>query len=137
MTLLREVDFRQTRTNARNVLKGYRRLERLAGRSAIDVKSPIITDMPRAPKNGNQAEDALIQRADAERDRDAIITGLMSLSIISRQILYYSFCTRETYSNYKISREVGYSERSIQRMKSEALIEFAEAYRRGALIAYK
>ncbi|HCT6708208.1 TPA: autolysin, partial [Enterococcus faecalis] len=32
---------------------------------------------------------------------------------------------------------VGYSERSIQRMKSEALIEFAEAYRNGKIIAYK
>ena len=62
--LLKEVDFRQTKANARNVLKSFRRLERIA-------------------------------------------------------------------------REVGYSERSIQRMKSEALIEFAEAYRNGKLIAYK
>ncbi|MBU5533321.1 ArpU family phage packaging/lysis transcriptional regulator, partial [Enterococcus faecium] len=62
---------------------------------------------------------------------------LMALSLISRQILYYSFCVPDSFSNYRISREVGYSERSIQRMKSEALIEFAEAYKHGKIIAYK
>ena len=36
----------------------------------------------------------------------------------------YGFCVPDSFSNYRISREVGYSERSIQRMKSEALIEF-------------
>ncbi|WP_270306137.1 ArpU family phage packaging/lysis transcriptional regulator [Enterococcus faecalis] len=103
--LLKEVDFSQTRANARAVLKNFRRLDRIAGRSLVDVRSPIITDMPKG--------------------------------IISRQILHYSFCVQDHYSNYKIAREVGYSERSIQRMKSEALIEFAEAYRNGKIIAYK
>ncbi len=55
---------------------------------------------------------------------------LWLLSLTSRQILHYSFFVQDHYSNYKIAREVGYSERSIQRMKSEALIEFAEAYRK-------
>ena len=124
--LLREVDFRQTKANARNVLKSFRRLERIAGRSLIDLKSPIITEMP-----------ALVQLADAEAERDAILSALMALSLTSRQILHYSFCVQDHYSNYKIAREVGYSERSIQRMKSEALIEFAEAYRNGKIIAYR
>lgn len=133
MKLLREVDFKQTRCNARDVLKNFRRLERMAGRSLIDIKSPIITDMPKAPKHGNKAEDAIIQMMDIEAERDAILAALM----ISRQILYYSFCVPDSFSNYRISREVGYSERSIQRMKSEALIEFAEAYKHGKIIAYK
>ncbi|EPF4429306.1 ArpU family phage packaging/lysis transcriptional regulator [Escherichia coli] len=137
MQLLKEVDFKQTRCNARDVLRDFRRLERLAGRSSIDIKSPVITDMPKAPKYGNKAEDAIIQLMDAEAERDAILAALMMLRLISRQILYYSYCVPEIFSNYKISREVGYSERSIERMKSEALIEFAEAYRRGKIIVYK
>ncbi|WP_430596593.1 ArpU family phage packaging/lysis transcriptional regulator [Enterococcus sp. DIV0175] len=136
MQLLREVDFRQTRCNARDVLKNFRRLERLAGRSLVDVKSPIITDMPKSGSYSNKAEDAVIQLVDIENERDAILTGLMSLSLNSRQILYWSYCVTDTYSNYKISREIGYSERSVQRMKSEALIEFAEAYKHGSLIVY-
>ena len=68
---------------------------------------------------------------------NAIITALMKLSLISRQILHYSYCSRDMFTNYKISREIGYSERSVERMKSIALIEFAEAYRNGKLIAYR
>lgn len=70
MQLLREVDFKQTRCNARNVLKNFRRLERIAGRSLIDIKSPVITYMPKVPSHGNRAEDAMIQLADAEAERD-------------------------------------------------------------------
>lgn len=83
MQLLREVDFKQTRCNARDVLKNFRRLERMAGRSLIDIKSPIITDMPKAPKHGNKAEDAIIQMMDIEAERDAILAALMALSLIN------------------------------------------------------
>ncbi len=136
-SIVKKVDFRQTKANARNVLKSFRRLERIAGRSLIDLKSPIITEMPKSQSHGNKTEDALVQLADAEAERDAILSALMALSLTSRQILHYSFCVQDHYSNYKIAREVGYSERSIQRMKSEALIEFAEAYRNGKIIAYR
>ena len=89
--LLKEVDFSKTRANARAVLKNFRRLDRIAGRSLVDVRSPIITDMPKGITHGNKAEDALIQMIDVEVERDAILTALMSLSIISRQILSLQF----------------------------------------------
>ena len=76
MNLLREVDFKQTRDNARNVLKNFRRLERIAGRSLIDIKSPVITDMPKVPSHGNKAEDAMIQLADAEAERERQLHGI-------------------------------------------------------------
>lgn len=136
MMLLKEVDFRATRQNARNVLKNYRRLERIAGRSKIDVRSPIITDMPRC-EGGNKAEDAIIQMMDAEAERDAIVAALLALGLASRQILHYSFCLPDQFSNVRIASEMGYSVRQIERMKSDALVEFAESYRRGKLIAYR
>ena len=135
--LLREVDIKKTKANARKTLKNYRRLERIVGRSSIDIKSPIISDMPRIPTHGNKIEDAIVQLADAEVEINAIITAMMKLSLISRQILHYSYCSRDMFTNYKISREIGYSERSVERMKSIALIEFAEAYKNGKLIAYR
>lgn len=137
MILFREVDFYQTRKNAKDVLKKYRRLDRIAGRSLVDVRSPIITDMPKNPSHGNKSEDAMLQHIEAESERNAILTALMALGLTSRQILYYSFCVPDSFSNYKISREMGYSERQIQRMKSEALIEFAEAYKKGSLLCYR
>ncbi len=92
--LLKEVDFRQTKANARNVLKSFRRLERIAGRSLIDLKSPIITEMPKSQSHGNKTEDALVQLADAEAERDAILSALMALSLTSRQILPTVFVCR-------------------------------------------
>ncbi|MDN6581061.1 MAG: autolysin, partial [Tetragenococcus koreensis] len=80
MGLLRDVDFFQTRRNARKCLAQYRRLQRITGKSKIDIKSPIITDMPKSPSQGNKSEDALIQHMDAEGELNAIIAGLMSLS---------------------------------------------------------
>ncbi|MGM0143746.1 ArpU family phage transcriptional regulator [Enterococcus sp. AZ153] len=137
MNLLREVNFKQTRDNARSVLKNFRRLERIAGRSLVDIKSPVITDMPKVPSHGNRAEDAMIQLADAETERNAILGALMALSLISRQILYYSFCDVEKHSNYEIGQLIcGYGEKNVEKLKSNALIEFAEAYKKGSLIAY-
>ena len=137
MMLLPEVDIKRTKANARRTLKSYRRLERIVGRASIDIKSPVITDLPKVLTYGNRVEDAIIQLADAEMEMNAIITALMKLSLISRQILHYSYCSRDMFTNYKISREIGYSERSVERMKSIALVEFAEAYKNGKLIAYR
>lgn len=136
--LLREVDFKQTKRNARNVLSNFRRLERLAGRSLIDIKSPIITDMPKVQKYGNKIEEALIQTIDAESERDTILDALMALSLISRQILYYSFCDVNKHSNHEIGQLIrGYGEKNVEKLKSIALIEFAEAYKKGVLVQYR
>lgn len=137
MGLLRDVDFNQTRKNAVNTLKNYRRLQRITGKSKIDIKSPIITDMPKAPSHGNKTEEALIQHVDAEGELNAIVAGLMSLSLTSRAVLYYSFCDKERWTNDLIGMEIGYSERQVRRVKDDALVEFAEAYKKGSLIAYK
>ncbi|MHC5250459.1 ArpU family phage packaging/lysis transcriptional regulator [Enterococcus sp. LJL90] len=137
VTLFREIDIRQTKMNAKRVLKNYRRLDRISGRSSFDIKSPIITNMPRSDSYGNRVEEAMLQHADAEAERNEILAALMSLGLTSRQILYSTFCAPDSMSNYAIGRDVGYSERSIERMKGEALVEFAEAYRNGKLIEFR
>lgn len=45
-----------------------RQLERIAGRSLVDIKSPVITDMPKVPSHGKRVEDAMIQLADDETE---------------------------------------------------------------------
>ncbi|MCF1614640.1 autolysin [Tetragenococcus koreensis] len=137
MGLLRDVDFNQTRENAKDTLANYRRLQRITGRSKIDIKSPIITDMPKSPSHGNKTEDALLQHINAEGELNAIVAGLMSLPLTSRAVLYYSFCDKERWTNDLIGIEIGYSERQVRRVKEDALIEFAEAYKKGKLISYK
>ncbi|MDT2512570.1 autolysin, partial [Enterococcus avium] len=55
MALLREVDFYQTKCNARKILKNYRKWVRIAGKSMIDIKSPVMSDMPKGDRWGNKA----------------------------------------------------------------------------------
>ena len=136
MGFFKEVNFNATRANAKRTLKNYRRLKRIAGRSSIDIKSPIMDDMPKAPRYGNRVEDAIIQRADSEDELQAIDNALEALSMTSRQILRLYFCKADRYSNQAIAYEVGYSLRSIEDYKAQALIEFAEAYKHGVLIEY-
>lgn len=136
MTLLPKLDERQTRKNARGVLKQYRKWQRIAGRPLIDIKSPIITDIPKSESIGNRAEDAILERLSAEYERDCIISALASLAVVNRQILYYSFCDIEKHSNYEIGILLrGYSEKNVEKLKGIALIEFAEAYKKGILLS--
>ena len=136
MGLLADVDFKQTRDNARKVLSSYRRLQRITGRSKVDIKSPLITDMPKAQSHGNKAEDAIVQKVYAESERNAILDALDLLGLTSKEILRYSYCMQDRWSNAGIADELGYSVRSIHRMRNEALIEFSEAYKHGELITY-
>lgn len=137
MQLLPAINKGKTRENARDVLKQYRKLNRIAGRSPVDLKSPIITDMPKARVAANGPQDAFLEFMDAEAERNAIVAALMALPLISRQVLYYSYCDCDRHTNYEIGILVGhYSDKNIEKLKAIALIEFAEAYKKGKLLKY-
>lgn len=137
MELLPKIDKKETKKQARAVLSQYRQLNRIASRMPIDIKSPIITDMPRGGGAQNKSQDAFLEWIDAEIERDAIVAALSKLKLVSRQILYYSFCEAEKRSNYEIGRLMSYSEKNIEKLKSVALLEFADAYRKGKCLAQK
>lgn len=137
MELLPKIDKKETKKQARAVLSQYRQLNRIASRMPIDIKSPIITDMPRGGGAQNKSQDAFLEWIDAEIERDAIVAALSKLKLVSRQILYYSFCDPEKRSNYEIGRLMSYSEKNIEKLKSVALLEFADAYRKGKCLAQK
>jgi ArpU family phage transcriptional regulator len=95
-----------------------------------------MTDMPKSPGFNNRSEDAIVQYMYAEEERDEIMRAITSLNSTNKQILYLCFCHQERFNNRNIADELGYSIRSIEDKKAEALIEFAEAYRQGALRVY-
>lgn len=138
MVLVPKINRKQTKLNARKVLKQTRKLARMAGRPIVDLKSPVITDMPRGGNLDNMIELTIVNRTTADNELKAIERALGSLCFINRQILYYSYCDVEYHSNYEISLLVGgYSEKNIERLKSNALVEFAEAYKNGELLRYE
>ncbi|EOS7900143.1 transcriptional regulator [Enterococcus hirae] len=129
--LFQEIDLKQTRRNARALLRSYRNLERLVGPVKVNFTTMTII-------KGTKYE--LVRNSETielEKTRDSIIDALKLLSKIHFQILYYSYCYPEKLTIDQIGEKLGYSGRTIERKKSVALIEFAEAYNSGELLSYK
>lgn len=161
MTLLPKLDEKQTKKNAREILKNCRRFQRLAGFSTISemstLQSPVISDMPRNQSNRNNAEHRMIKsigfyrKMESSKELQDIKVALDVLSDVSRKILHYSYCINNQYSVVKISNkivvykedefgnteQIHYSPKNIEKLKGIALIEFAEAYKGGILLAYE
>lgn len=105
------------RKKARAVLKEYRRLKRMASSRSFASKDQMN----------------LISSEEQLKKIDAALANLCSLY---KQILYLSYCDIETHSNYQIGCLIGgYSDKSVERFKAIALIEFAEAYSGGCLLS--
>lgn len=137
-TFIPEIDKRQTKKRAMFVLRQYRKWVRIAGRPKIDIRSPLISDMPRTLGiSFNKTEEALSEKVYAEMEKNAIEKALTALPLKSRQILSLTYCEREQLSIYEISLEMNYSEDNIKKLKSRALFEFAEAFKHGECLVKK
>ncbi|EGO8482708.1 hypothetical protein EL436_16300 [Enterococcus faecalis] len=162
MTLLSEIDYKKTKNNVRQLLKKCRSLQRMSG-VQVHLQSPVLSDMPRYHSNRNNVEASMIHLFrdvskksidEAKRCREqvaAIEKTLQLLPDVSREILYYSYCVPNYYSMAKLSRtikvyrenefgqveEITYSIKNIEKLKDNALIEFAEAYHYENLIVQK
>lgn len=124
-----KINTTKTKDNARVVLKRYLTWQRIAGKPVIDLKSPIIDDMPKAQNTINNTHSSLLNKIDAARERDDIIQALLSISTRSRLILYYTYCDTRDYTRIEIGEIINCSEDTVKVARSAALLEFAEAYR--------
>ncbi len=162
MTLVPEIDYRKTKDKVRRLLKNCRSLQRMSG-VKVYLQSPVLSDMPRHHSNRNNTEESMVHvlrntskaSIDAAKQRReqvrAIEHTLKSLPDVSREILYYSYCVPNPHSLDKLSRiikvyrenefgqveEISYSIKNIEKLKDNALIEFAEAYHYENLIVQK
>ncbi len=138
LQLFPEIDTKKTKMSARKVLSQYRKWERIAGKSVIDIRSPQLSDTPRTlGVSINKTQDDIVERVYAEMERDAILRALAVLPLRSRQILIMTYCEPEKASVYEISKILKYSEIAIKKYRAVALIEFAEAYKHGELLVEK
>jgi len=137
--LFKEIDFKATRESAKKTLKTYRRLERMAGKSKVDLQAVTWSDMPKSPSVGNHEEDKIVSALNARYERDAIDYGISRLCLISRQILVLSYMQQDRLSVDDIIYKMGWgytNKVTFNRYKNEALVEFADAYKNGELIKY-
>lgn len=135
--LLPELDKQKCRDNAREVLKQYRRKARIAGQPLSNLKSPVVTDMPRSDSYGNRVENVYVKGADAAIDLAKIENAVYLLCQTSFETLYYTYMTLDRHPDYAIAGEMGVSLSAFKKYRNEALIEFLEAYEHGKLLCYK
>ncbi|WP_179395042.1 ArpU family phage packaging/lysis transcriptional regulator [Lacticaseibacillus absianus] len=129
MGLVPDIDEQASRDKARDVLRDFRRVARMAGRPLVDIKSPTVSDMPKATPFGNQTESKLTETFDARQSIDTIIRAMALLPAQSYWVLYYSYCTPEELSQYEIQVRMNTtSDNVVDYLKRKALLEFAEAY---------
>lgn len=159
MLLIPRIDKKKTRANSRGVLNTYRRLCRLTGYCGNPhdlVNSPQYDGMPRNTSHKNGTENAMLHyvgyvHLTKDYSASQIDDALEKLPYVSKEILRLSYCCREKYTLHEIAariviykhsdagklEEFTYSVKNIEKLKSEALIEFAEAYKNGELIVLK
>lgn len=136
MDLTRPLDEKQTKSNTRKILRMYRQLERQAGKR-ITLAGQKIDDTPKGQFQPDRLENKIIRRLDAERECLEILKAVELLEEREKQIIQLAYISATQYTNYKIGRELQYSERTIERFKSGALIQFAYAYKNGELLVWK
>ncbi|MDT2646332.1 ArpU family phage packaging/lysis transcriptional regulator [Enterococcus dongliensis] len=136
MDLTRPLDEKQTKSNTRKILRMYRQLERQAGKRNT-LAGQKINDMPKGQFKPDGLENQIIRRLDAERECLEILKAVNLLEEREKQIIQLAYISATQYTNYKIGRELQYSERTIERFKSRALIQFAYAYKNGELLVWK
>jgi ArpU family phage transcriptional regulator len=142
VALIKEIDERTCRENARRELKQYRVLARMASIKLDDIKSPMITDMPKAPSSGNHVEADMLRRIarteDAYREIKIIDRTLELISFRSRWLLRFTYCMPEELQLWEIAERLHVDNaKVVSYLKQIALLEFAEAYPDQVLMAWK
>lgn len=140
MFLLPEIDRTKSRNKARKVLIPYRRLARVAGRSLSDIKSPVITDMPKGTPFGNTQEDKNVYVIDARVEVEEIERAVTNLTQECFEVIYYTYLSKETHTNLDIAASVFGSisaNKTVERRQREGLLQFCESYRNGQLLVYQ
>ena len=76
--------------------------------------------MPIQHTNTHRSQQHFIRKIDAEKEKLKIDNALARLSLINRQLLYYTYCSVEKKTNVWIASELGYSVSNVETLKCVA-----------------
>ena len=110
----------------------------MAGRPLIDIKSPTVSDMPKAQSYGNSQEKHIVGVINAKAEVEKIQQAMSFLPAESYWVLYYSYFTPDYLIGWEIADKLGVSDdKVVNWRKNKALLEFAEAYPEQKLLVFK
>ncbi|EPC69866.1 Putative autolysin regulatory protein ArpU [Lacticaseibacillus paracasei subsp. paracasei Lpp41] len=123
------IDHDKTIENAKEVLGNYWHHKRLAQRTKISLRSPVMDGMPKSPSYGNKAEDKLVSHTEELR-----YVACCEIAIRSVELEKYRIILTETYLVsldqrkpwWLIAEELHLSKSAYYRDFKEALLAFAD-----------
>lgn len=122
-----DVDTIETSANVRKFFKqDYPRLMRVAGVGNSFLKSPVITDEPKAPSFGNNLEERIVKRVYAQETLERVIDALNAIRDESKQILIAVYV--DDLGAWEICERLGCEETQYRVKKRKAENEFADAF---------
>lgn len=122
-----DVDVIETSANVRKFFKqDYPKLMRVAGVGNSFLKSPVITDEPKAPSFGNNLEERIVKRVYAQETLERVIDALNAIRDESKQILIAVYV--DDLGAWEICERLGCEETQYRVKKRKAENEFADAF---------
>lgn len=127
--LFPQVDEKATVNKVKHFLKhALPQMQRYSHKDISDIKSPIITDMPKGGSVGNQAEETITQRVYAEQVIDNVVVALKSCDAISRKLLIDVYVGKSKMPDYLEMESLGYEKTRYQFYKNRACLQFADSF---------
>lgn len=122
-----EVDTIKTAAQVRNFFKNdYKKLLRMAGVHGSFIKSPVISDEPKAPSFGNKGEEKLVKRLYAQETLVCVSRAINVLSYESKQILIGVYADNKNV--WDMCDLIGCERARYQTKKRKAENEFADSF---------
>ncbi|MEY8737180.1 ArpU family phage packaging/lysis transcriptional regulator [Lactobacillus sp. AN1001] len=122
-----DVDTISTAANVRQFFKkDYPKLLRMAGVSSSYVKSPVLSDEPKAPLFGNSSENKMKKRIYAQQTLECVARALDAIRYESKQILIAVYADK--LNVWDVCELIGCERAQYQLKKRKAENEFADAF---------
>ena len=136
--LFPEIDENKTASKVMRFLKTvFPRMLRTSGRSITDLKSPVISDMPKGNSFDNQAEETINRRMVADQIVRQTWDAVYHCDVKSKTILELLYLTSCQYGDEQVWEHIGYEKTQYYYYKKIALLNFADAYLLEDLHCYK
>ena len=136
--LFEEIDKEITKSNVNYLLSRYHNIKRLSGSYTPKVTASYSI-MPRSNTGltSDSTGDMITRKIKAEETLKDIEKAFNCLTGESRKRLYFKYLAEDRQYDYQIYTNQNISRNTYYRELEKAQLEFAEAYRGGALLAFE
>lgn len=122
-----DVDLVETSAKVRKFFKqDYPKLLRVAGVGDSFIKTPVMSDEPKAPSFGNQLEERIVKQVYAKETLERVGKALDALRDESKQILIAVYV--DDLSAWEICERLGCEKAQYHIKKRKAENEFADSF---------